>query len=237
MCSTLLTVSDLSSGYGGIDILKEVSFEIKESEIACIIGPNGAGKSTLIKTVYGLLKPSSGKITFKGEDITGLSPLQILKKGISYLPQGRAIFPLMTVQENLEMGAFTRKDTKVKEDLSKIYDKFPILKERRTQLAGNLSGGEQQMLAIAMALLLSPTFMMLDEPSLGLAPQSMKLVFETVKRLNEEGITVLLVEQNAKKALQLADHAIVLELGRKRFEGSGQEVLSNPELKKLYLGG
>jgi branched-chain amino acid transport system ATP-binding protein len=237
MCSTLLTVSDLSSGYGGIDILKEVSFEIKESEIACIIGPNGAGKSTLIKTVYGLLKPSSGKITFKGEDITGLSPLQILKKGISYIPQGRAIFPLMTVQENLEMGAFTRKDTKVKEDLSKIYDKFPILKERRTQLAGNLSGGEQQMLAIAMALLLSPTFMMLDEPSLGLAPQSMKLVFETVKRLNEEGITVLLVEQNAKKALQLADHAIVLELGRKRFEGSGQEVLSNPELKKLYLGG
>jgi len=237
MSNTILKIDDLSSGYGGIDILKGVSFEIKESEIACIIGPNGAGKSTLIKTIYGLLKPSSGKIIFKGEDITGLSPLQILKKGISYLPQGRAIFPLMTVQENLEMGAFTRRDAKIKEDLSKIYEKFPILKERRNQLAGNLSGGEQQILAIAMALLLSPTFMMLDEPSLGLAPQSMNLVFETIKMLNNEGITLLLVEQNAKKALQLADHAIVLELGRKRFEGTGQEVLSNPELKKLYLGG
>ncbi|MEM1994600.1 MAG: ABC transporter ATP-binding protein [Nitrososphaerales archaeon] len=237
MRKTLLKIEGLSSGYGGIDILKDVSFEVKEFEVACIIGPNGAGKSTLIKTVYGLLKPSSGKITFKDEDITGLSPLNILKKGISYLPQGRAIFPLMTVQENLEMGVFSRRDTKIKEDIAKIYDKFPILKERRNQLAGNLSGGEQQILAIAMALLLSPTLMMLDEPSLGLSPQSMSIIFETIKALNKSGITLLMVEQNAKKALQLADHAIVLELGRKRFEGSGQEVLSNPELKKLYLGG
>ncbi|MEM3386102.1 MAG: ABC transporter ATP-binding protein [Nitrososphaerales archaeon] len=237
MRKTLLKIEGLSSGYGGIDILKDVSFEVKEFEVACIIGPNGAGKSTLIKTVYGLLKPSSGKITFKDEDITGLSPLNILKKGISYLPQGRAIFPLMTVQENLEMGVFSRRDTKIKEDIAKIYDKFPILKERRNQLAGNLSGGEQQILAIAMALLLSPTLMMLDEPSLGLSPQSMSIIFETIKALNKDGITLLMVEQNAKKALQLADHAIVLELGRKRFEGSGQEVLSNPELKKLYLGG
>ena len=237
MGDTILKIEGLSSGYGGIDILKEVSFEVKESEIACIIGPNGAGKSTLIKTVYGLLKPSAGKITFRNEEITGLSPLHILRKGISYLPQGRAIFPLMTVQENLEMGAFTRRDAGVKEDLVKIYDKFPILKERRSQLAGNLSGGEQQMLAIAMALLLSPKLMMLDEPSLGLSPQSMNLIFETIKILNKDGITLLIVEQNAKKALQISDHAIVLELGRKRFEGTGQEVLSNPELKKLYLGG
>lgn len=237
MRKTLLRIEGLSSGYGGIDILKDVSFEVKESEIACIIGPNGAGKSTLIKTIYGLLKPSAGKIIFKDEDITGLSPLHILKRGISYLPQGRAIFPLMTVQENLEMGAYTRRDTKINEDLAKIYDKFPILKERRNQLAGNLSGGEQQMLSLAMALLLSPTLMMLDEPSLGLSPQSMNMIFENIKSLNKEGITLLIVEQNAKKALQLADHAIVLELGRKRFEGTGQEVLNNPELKKLYLGG
>jgi len=237
MGDTILKLEGLSSGYGGIDILKEVSFEVKESEIACIIGPNGAGKSTLIKTVYGLLKPSAGKISFRNEDITGLSPLHILRRGISYLPQGRAIFPLMTVQENLEMGAFTRRDANVKSDLAKIYEKFPILKERRSQLAGNLSGGEQQMLAIAMALLLSPKLMMLDEPSLGLSPQSMNLIFETIKTLNKEGITLLIVEQNAKKALQISDHAIVLELGKKRFEGTGVEVLSNPELKKLYLGG
>ncbi len=237
MRKTLLKVEALSSGYGGVDILKDVSFEVKESEIACIIGPNGAGKSTLIKTVYGLLKPSAGKIIFKDEEISGLNPLHVLKKGISYLPQGRAVFPLMTVQENLEMGAFSRRDAKVREDLAKIYEKFPILKERRNQLAGNLSGGEQQILAIAMALLLYPTLMMLDEPSLGLSPQSMSMIFETIKAVNKEGITLLMVEQNAKKALQLADHAIVLELGRKRFEGSGQEVLANPELRKLYLGG
>ncbi len=237
MAGAILRIEGLYSGYGGIDILKDVSIEILESEIACIIGPNGAGKSTLIKTVYGLLKPSSGKISFRGEDITGMSPLVVLERGVSYLPQGRAIFPLMTVQENLEMGAFTRSDTKVKDDIEALYNKFPILKERRSQLAGNLSGGEQQILAIAMALLRSPTLMMLDEPSLGLSPQSMNMVFDIIKSLNKEGITLLIVEQNAKKALQIADHAIVLELGKKRFEGTGAEVLSNPELKRLYLGG
>lgn len=237
MMKVAIEVENIYSGYSDVNILKGISFKVKEGEITCIIGPNGAGKSTLLKTIFGILKVRSGCIKYYGEDLTRTSYVERLKRGIVYLPQGRNVFPVMTVQENLEMGAYIRNDKKVKQDIEKIYKKYPILWERRNQLAGSLSGGEQQILELARSLLLHPKVMLLDEPTAGLSPKNFNEVFKEIKRLNEEGVTIILVEQNAKKALEISDHAIVLEMGRKRFEGTGQEIMNNEQVKRLYLGG
>jgi len=228
---------DVRSGYQDIEVLRGISLEVLNSKITCMIGPNGAGKSTVLKTLYGILKARTGQILFGGERIDALSPFEILKRGISYVPQGRAIFPLMTVEENLQMGAFTRKDNRIPKDIADLIEKFPILGERRNILAGNLSGGEAQILTIAMGLLLLPKLMLLDEPSMGLSPLSVGLIFRIIKEINEMGKTILMVEQNARRALEISHHAFVLELGKMRFDGTGEEILNNTELKKVYLGG
>jgi branched-chain amino acid transport system ATP-binding protein len=232
-----LQVREVRSGYQDIEVLKGISLDILNSQITCMIGPNGAGKSTVLKTIYGILKARTGEILFKGERIDGQSPLEILKRGISYVPQGRAIFPLMTVEENLQMGAFIRKDSRITNDIVDLTEKFPILGERRNTLAGNLSGGEAQILVLAMGLLLEPKLMLLDEPSMGLSPQSVGLIFRIIKQINEMGTTILMVEQNARRALEISHHAFVLELGKIRFDGTGEEILNNTELRKVYLGG
>ena len=237
MTEPLLHIRDVRSGYEDMEILKGVSMDIVSSGITCMIGPNGAGKSTVLRTVYGILRLRGGEISFEGERIDGKKPLEIIKRGICYVPQGRCIFPLMTVMENLEMGAFTRKDTRVVQDIQSLMEKFPILSQRRATLAGNLSGGEAQILAIAMGLLLQPKLMLLDEPSIGLSPQSVSLIFRITQQISETGTTILMVEQNARKALGISRHAFVLELGKVRFGGAGEEILSNAELRKVYLGG
>jgi len=237
MAENILEVENIYSGYSDVDILKGVSFSVKEGEITCIIGPNGAGKSTLLKTIFGVLKIRRGRISYRGEDITRLSYVKRLKRGIVYLPQGRNVFPVMTVQENLEIGAYIRNDDRVKRDIEELYKKYPILRERKDQLAGSLSGGEQQILEMARGLLLHPKLMLLDEPTAGLSPKHFNEVFREIQRLNSEGVTIILVEQNAKRALEISDHAIVLEMGRKRFEGTGEEIMNNEQVKRLYLGG
>ena len=237
MNETILQMRDVRSGYQDIEVLRGISLEVLNSKITCMIGPNGAGKSTVLKTIYGVLKARTGQILFNGERIDAQSPLEILKRGISYVPQGRAIFPLMTVEENLQMGAFTRKDDRIAKDIADLIEKFPILRERRDTLAGNLSGGEAQILAIAMGLLHSPKLMLLDEPSMGLSPQSVGFIFRVIEQINGMGTTVLMVEQNARKALGISHHAFVLELGRMSFDGTGEEILNNTELRKVYLGG
>jgi len=236
--NTILDVRDVVSGYiKEIDVIREVSFEVIESEIISIIGPNGAGKSTMLRTIFGLLKPKTGSIIFDGKDITKLSSLDKLKLGISFVPQGRCNFPMMTVKENLEMGAFSRKDNNTQKDIENIMDCFSILKEKKNEMAGNLSGGEQQILEMGMALTLNPKLMLLDEPTLGLAPKITSKVFEEIININEMGCTIVIVEQNAKRALSISDHALVLELGKKRFEGTGEEIANSEDVKKLYLGG
>jgi len=237
MNEILLQMRDVRSGYQDIEVLKGISLDILNSKITCMIGPNGSGKSTVLKTIYGILKARTGEILLEGERIDRQSPLEILKRGISYVPQGRAIFPLMTVEENLQMGAFTRKDNRITQDIADLIEKFPILGERRNILAGNLSGGEAQILTIAMGLLLLPKLMLLDEPSMGLSPLSVGLIFRVIKEINEMGKTILMVEQNARRALEISHHAFVLELGKMRFDGTGEEILNNTELKKVYLGG
>ena len=237
MNEILLQMRDVRSGYQDIEVLKGISLDILNSKITCMIGPNGSGKSTVLKTIYGILKARTGEILLEGERIDRQSPLEILKRGISYVPQGRAIFPLMTVEENLQMGAFTRKDNRITQDIADLIEKFPILGERRNILAGNLSGGEAQILTIAMGLLLLPKLMLLDEPSMGLSPMSVGLIFRIIKEINEMGKTILMVEQNARRALEISHHAFVLELGKMRFDGTGEEILNNTELKKVYLGG
>lgn len=237
MDDIILELMDYVTGYGEIDIIRGVSIEIKRYEIASVIGPNGAGKSTLFKGIFGLLKARHGKILFDGLEITHLAPIEILRKGLSFVPQGRCNFPGMTVRENLEMGAFIRNDEKVKNDIEGVMEKFPILREKANMMAGNLSGGEQQILEMGRALLLHPKLIMLDEPSLGLSPKITELVFEKITDINADGTTILIVEQNAKKALSISHHAIVLELGEKRFEGSGEEIMHNEQVKRLYLGG
>jgi branched-chain amino acid transport system ATP-binding protein len=237
MNEILLQMRDVRSGYQDIEVLKGISLDILNSKITCMIGPNGSGKSTVLKTIYGILKARTGEILLEGERIDRQSPLEILKRGISYVPQGRAIFPLMTVEENLQMGAFTRKDNRITQDIADLIEKFPILGERRNILAGNLSGGEAQILTIAMGLLLLPKLMLLDEPSMGLSPLSVGLIFRIIKEINEMGKTILMVEQNARRALEISHHAFVLELGKMRFDGTGEEILNNTELKKVYLGG
>ena len=232
----MLKVEDMHVYYGAIHAVKGVSFTVGEGEIVALIGANGAGKSTILKTVSGLMHPRSGSITFCGEDITHQDAYKLLRHGLAHVPEGRRIFQQMTVQENLEMGAYINKGASEK-DLEMVFDYFPRLKERRKQIAGTLSGGEQQMLAMSRALMSHPKLMMLDEPSMGLAPLLVDQIFAIIKELHRSGTTILLVEQNARKALQVADRAYVLETGSITLSGTGQELASTDEVRKAYLGG
>ncbi len=232
----MLKVEDMHVYYGAIHAVKGVSFTVGEGEIVALIGANGAGKSTILKTVSGLMHPRSGSITFCGEDITHQDAYKLLRHGLAHVPEGRRIFQQMTVQENLEMGAYINKGASEK-DLEMVFDYFPRLKERRKQIAGTLSGGEQQMLAMSRALMSHPKLMMLDEPSMGLAPLLVDQIFAIIKELHRSGTTILLVEQNARKALQVADRAYVLETGSITLSGTGQELASSDEVRKAYLGG
>ncbi len=234
----LLVAQGLTAGYGTLDILHDVSLTVNVGEIVSIIGPNGAGKSTAFKTIVGFLRPRQGTVLFNGEDITGVRPDLVLRRGLAYVPQGRIVFPQMTVLENLEMGAYIERNrARVAAALDRVYALFPILHERRGQRAGTMSGGEQQMVAIARALMTSPRVILLDEPSLGLSPKFVTLIFDKLLEMKRAGFTLTVVEQNATRALAIADRAYVLELGRNRFEGSGQRLLTDPEVKRLYLGG
>ena len=234
----LLDVKNVVSGYTKeVDIIRDVSFTMEKSEILSIIGPNGAGKSTMLKTIYGLVRAKYGQIIFDGNDITNKNPLDILKHGISYVPQARSLFPEMSVKENLELGAYIRNDKEVGNDIEHVLDLFPLLKEKLKEAAGNLSGGEQKILEMARALLLKPKLLLLDEPTIGMAPKISKFVFNHIKDLNEEhGIAVIIVEQNAMGALSISDRAIVLDLGEKKFEGPAKQIMNNADVKKLYLG-
>ena len=232
----MLKVEDLQVYYGAIHAIKGVSFEVNEGEIVALIGANGAGKSTILKTVSGLMHPRSGKVTFMDEDITHTDAYKLVRHGLAHVPEGRRIFLQMSVQDNLEMGAYIHKELN-KDDLDMVYDLFPRLKERRKQVAGTLSGGEQLMLAMGRALMSSPKLMMLDEPSMGLAPILVDQIFDIVKSLHAAGKTVLLVEQNATKALAVADRAYVLETGKITLSGTGEELRKSDEVRKAYLGG
>ena len=232
----LLKVDDIHVYYGAIHAIKGISFEVNEGETVALIGANGAGKSTTLKTVSGLMHPRSGSITFCGENITHTDAYKMLRHGLAHVPEGRRIFLQMTVQENLEMGAFINKDVSA-QDLETVFNYFPRLKERRKQIAGTLSGGEQQMLAMSRALMSHPKLMMLDEPSMGLAPILVDQIFDIIKALHDDGTTILLVEQNARKALQIADRAYVLETGNITLSGTGAELASSDAVKKAYLGG
>jgi len=231
----MLKISDLKVNYGGIEAVKGISFEVPEGSIVTLIGANGAGKSTTLRTISGLVKPRSGKIEFQGEDITGKDPSYIVSKGITMVPEGRKIFPNLTVKENLRIGAYLRKDN-LEEDLEWVFELFPRLRERHWQLGGTLSGGEQQMLAVGRALMSRPKLMMMDEPSLGLAPLIVRGIFDIIKEINNKGVTILLIEQNANMALQTADIGYVLETGRITMTGTGQELRNKEEIKKAYLG-
>ena len=233
----MLTVKDLNVFYGSIHAVKGVSFEVEEGEIVTLIGANGAGKSTTLNTVAGLLKPRTGTIEFEGESLVGVPAHKMVTKGIALCPEGRRIFQDLTVHENLDMGAFTRSDDEAAEMREVVYERFPRLKERRTQRAGTLSGGEQQMLAMGRALMSKPKVMMLDEPSMGLAPILVQEIFDIIKVFNEMGTTVLLVEQNASMALSVADRGYVLENGRVVKTGKGSELLVDDDVRKAYLGG
>lgn len=233
----MLSIEKVNAAYGSLQVLWDVSFEVREGEIVTIIGSNGAGKSTIAGVVMGLLKPLSGRVRFNGKDITYLSANERVRLGISLVPEGREIFPKMTVMDNLLLGAYTvRSKAEVKDRLKWVYDIFPKLKEREAQLAGTLSGGEQQMLAIARSLMANPRLLILDEPSLGLAPIVVIRVFEVIERLNREGVTILLSAQNVFRALEMASRAYVLESGRITMEGRGKELLENPYVKEAYLG-
>jgi branched-chain amino acid transport system ATP-binding protein len=234
----LLVAEHLTAGYGRMDILHDVSLVVQPGEIVSIIGPNGAGKSTSFKAIVGFLRPRQGRVVFNGEDITGLRPDLVLRRGLAYVPQGRIVFPQMTVLENLEMGGFIERDrTRLASALERVYALFPVLAERRRQSAGTMSGGEQQMVAMGRALMTDPRLILLDEPSLGLAPKFVTLIFEKLVAMKATGYTLMLVEQNAARALAVADRGYVLELGRNRFEGVGPQLLADPEVKRLYLGG
>ncbi|MCL2045088.1 MAG: ABC transporter ATP-binding protein [Oscillospiraceae bacterium] len=231
----MLSIRDLYVNYGGIEAVKGVSIDVPQGEIVTLIGANGAGKSTILRTVAGLIKPASGSVSLGEEDITNISPDRIVSKGITMVPEGRKVFSDLTVLENLKIGAFLRKD-KIDDDISWVYELFPRLKERAWQSAGTLSGGEQQMLAVGRALMSRPKLMMMDEPSLGLAPIIVKGIFEIIKEINRQGVTILLVEQNANMALMTADTAYVLETGRMTISGTGKELQKNEAVKKAYLG-
>ena len=235
MSETILSIKDLKVNYGGIEAVKGISFDVPEGSIVTLIGANGAGKSSTLRTVAGLVKPKSGNILFKGEDITGKSSIDIVKRGVTLVPEGRRIFPDLTVLENLKIGAYLRKDD-LREDLEWVYSLFPRLKERQWQAGGTLSGGEQQMLAVGRALMSRPKLMMMDEPSLGLAPIVVRDIFKIIREINKKGVTILLIEQNANLALQTADYGYVLETGRISMSGTGAELLANEDVKKAYLG-
>ncbi|UCF57725.1 MAG: ABC transporter ATP-binding protein [Deltaproteobacteria bacterium] len=234
----MLEVKNIYASYGKFEILKGVTLHVDEGEIVCMIGPNGAGKSTVFRTLFGFLKPLKGEVIFKGEGIGGLPTHKIIRKGISYIFQRDSVFPNMTVMENLEMGAYVRDDKEqVRKDIEDLCKMFPILKERRNEMAKNLSGGQRQMLEMARGLLLHPDLLLLDEPTLGLAPTIQKLVFEKIREINEKGTTIMIVEQNARQALLHSDRGYVLENGKTIMEGSGVEVLRNPRVIETYLGG
>lgn len=234
----MLQVKEIDVYYGAIHALKKLSLEVEQGKIVTLIGANGAGKTTTLKTISGILRPESGTVTYKGTDITKVPPEKIVGLGISQVPEGRRVFAPMTVMENLEMGAFLRKDKKeILRDMENVYDRFPRLKERRKQLAGTLSGGEQQMLAIGRALMARPELMLMDEPSMGLAPLLVKEIFEIIKDINSRGTTILLVEQNAHMALSIADKAYVVETGEIVLQGSAEQLMRSEEVKKAYLGG
>ena len=233
----MLKIEDMHVYYGAIHAVKGVSFEVGEGEIVALIGANGAGKSTILKTVSGLMHPRSGSIHFCDQDITHMEAYKLLRTGLAHVPEGRRIFQQMTVQENLEMGAYTHGNAGIPQDLEMVFGLFPRLKERRKQIAGTLSGGEQQMLAMSRALMSHPKLMMLDEPSMGLAPILVDQIFDIIKELHKAGTTILLVEQNARKALQIADRAYVLETGSITLSGTGAELASSDAVKKAYLGG
>lgn len=234
----LLKAENVYAGYGKLDILHGVNLEVRPQELVCVIGPNGAGKSTALKAILGILHPKSGQILFEGKEITSLRPDQVLRRGLAYVPQGRIVFPQMSVLENLEMGAYIETNSaRLKAAVDKVYSLFPILAERRNQKAGTLSGGEQQMLAIGRSLMTAPKMTLLDEPSLGLSPKFVTMIYDKLLEMKRAGYTLLVVEQNALKALSMADRGYVLELGQNRFIGTGQALLNNPEVKRLYLGG
>ncbi|WP_066288044.1 ABC transporter ATP-binding protein [Bacillus sp. FJAT-29937] len=232
----MLKVTNIETFYGKIQALKGISLDVEEGKIVTLLGANGAGKTTTMKSIAGLLKPQSGKIEFLGEDVTGLRPDQLLKKGISLVPEGRAILGSMSVMENLEMGAYQRNDNEIAKDIENVMDHFPILRERKDQLGGTLSGGQQQMLAIARALLARPKLLLLDEPSMGLAPLIVADIFKIIKEIKDEGTTVLLVEQNAKQALKIADYGYVMETGKIIINGKASDLLEDPRVVEAYLG-
>lgn len=234
----LLRAHDIHVGYKKLDVLHGVSLKVEGQEIVTIIGPNGAGKSTLLKTIFGLLKPHQGTVHLDGDEISPLKPRDIARRGLSYVPQGQNVFPSLTVTENLEMGGVTIRDNKLlRERMEEIFDIFPILRKRRKQRAKLMSGGEQQMLGIGRALMLRPTLLLLDEPSLGLSPKYVQLIFEKILTINSLGTAILMVEQNARQALTISHRGYVLELGRNRLDGRSSELLHSEEVKRLYLGG
>jgi len=235
MNDVILSIHDLSVNYGGIEAVKGISFDVHEGEIVTLIGANGAGKSSTLRTIAGLVKPSGGTINFRGDNITGRDATTIVKKGITLVPEGRHIFPDLTVLENLKVGAFLRSDD-ISGDIQWVYDLFPRLRERSWQAGGTLSGGEQQMLAVGRALMARPKLIMMDEPSLGLAPLVVRDIFEIIRQINRQGVSILLIEQNANMALKVADSAYVMETGCITLSGAGKDLLNNEAVKKAYLG-
>ena len=233
---TMLGVKGLRAGYGKIEVLHDVSIDVAQGQIVTLIGANGAGKTTLLKTVSGLIRPTAGTITFEGESLVRRPAHRIVQLGMSHVPEGRAILKRMTVLDNLRMGAYVRRDKEIDADIDAVFARFPALAERRAQLAATLSGGEQQMLAIGRALVARPRLLLLDEPSLGLAPKFVTRILQTLTDLKHEGKTILLVEQNARKALQIADHGYVMERGRIVLSGTGESLLNDPQVQRTYLG-
>lgn len=235
--TTILEIKGLECWYGKVHVLKGVDMKINRGDIVSIIGPNGAGKSTTLKCIFGLVKKVKGSIVKDGKNLSKLKPNNIVRNGISFVPQGRSVFPNLTVLENLELGAYIREDEQIKDDIQKMFDEFPILYKRRHKKAGLLSGGEQQLLSMARALMIHPEILMLDEPSLGLSPHMRKIIFDKILDLNKQGITIIMVEQNARLSLSVSDKAYVLELGKNKLEGKGKDLLHDDRVKKLYLGG
>ena len=233
--SNILEIKDLVVSYGGIEAVKGIDLNVEQGKIVTLIGSNGAGKSTTLKTIAGLVKPKSGTITFNGEPLLGKSTDQIVSRGVTLVPEGRRVFPNLTVEENLRIGAYLRKES-IRDDLARVYDLFPRLREREWQLAGTLSGGEQQMLAVGRALMAKPQLVMMDEPSLGLAPIVVRGIFDIIREINAQGITVLLIEQNANMALKIADQAYVMQTGVITLSGSGSALAANEEVRAAYLG-
>jgi len=233
----LLEVTDIHAGYGKIEILRGVSLKVKAGQVVSIIGPNGAGKSTMFKTLFGLLRVTQGQVIFGGRDITNAAPADLLRAGLAFVPQGRNVFPLMTVDQNLRLGAYIRKNgPELEADIARVYDMFPMLADARAKRATDLSGGQQQMLEMGRAMLLSPKLLLLDEPTLGLAPIVFKEIFRMIEALRERGQTILMVEQNASRALDISNYAYVLELGQNKFEGTGSEIQNDARIRQLYLG-